>query len=156
MLDIEKIRDLVEIMETHDLVEIKLKDGEEEVSLRRPEPATGGQIVGVGPAPLAAQPAPAAESASPTEAESDADKDADLVHITAPMVGTFYAGPDPDSPSFVEVGKQVDPETVVCLLEAMKVFNEIKAETVGTIERVLVKSSDAVEYGQPLFAVRPL
>ena len=79
----------------------------------------------------------------------------DFMEIHSPMVGTFYARPDPESPQFVQVGSRVDASTVVCILEAMKVFSEIKAETSGTIERVLVKDGEAVEYGQPLFLVRP-
>ena len=71
------------------------------------------------------------------------------------MVGTFYASPDPESPAFIQVGSHVGLSTVVCILEAMKVFSEIKAETTGVIERVLARDGQAVEYGQPLFLVRP-
>ena len=79
----------------------------------------------------------------------------DLVEIKSPIVGTFYATPSPDSEPFVEVGTVVNPQTVVCIIEAMKVLNEIKAETSGTIVEVLVTSGQAVEYGQPLFKVKP-
>jgi len=71
------------------------------------------------------------------------------------MVGTFYSAPDPDSPAFVQIGSQVGPDTPVCIIEAMKVFNEIKAEVSGTIERILVKDEQAVEFGQPLMLVKP-
>jgi acetyl-CoA carboxylase biotin carboxyl carrier protein len=71
------------------------------------------------------------------------------------MVGTFYTSPNPDSPTFVEVGAKVDPDTVVCIIEAMKIFNEIKAECSGTIQKILVKNSESVEFGQPLFLVKP-
>ncbi len=71
------------------------------------------------------------------------------------MVGTFYASHDPDSPPYVQVGSEVEPETVVCIIEAMKVYNEIKAEVAGVIEKVLVRNEEPVEFGQPLFAVRP-
>ncbi len=96
---------------------------------------------------------PSAPGAS-AEAADHTDDD-ELVHIPAPMVGTLYTASDPDSAPFVEVGSEVGPDTVVCILEAMKVFNEIKAEIAGTIERILIKNEQPVEYGQPLFAVRP-
>ena len=78
-----------------------------------------------------------------------------LAAVESPMVGTFYSAPNPDAGPFVTVGSAVSPETVVCMIEAMKVFNEIKAEVNGTVERVLVNSGDAVEFGQKLFLVRP-
>ncbi len=81
--------------------------------------------------------------------------EAGLVAIESPMVGTFYSSANPDAPAFVQVGSAVSEATTVCLIEAMKVFNEIKAERGGTIERVLVKSGDSVEFGQKLFLVRP-
>ncbi len=94
----------------------------------------------------------AAEPAAPAAAPADT---AGLVAIESPMVGTFYSSPNPDSPPFISVGASISNESVVCLIEAMKVFNEIKAEVTGTIERVLVNSGDAVEFGQKLFLVRP-
>ena len=78
----------------------------------------------------------------------------DLLAIESPMVGTFYSAPNPDSPSFVNVGDPVGPETVVCLVEAMKIFNEIKAECSGTIHRMLVNSGDPIEFGESLFEVK--
>ena len=78
-----------------------------------------------------------------------------MIDIKSPTVGTFYAAPSPGEPSFVSVGSVVTPETIVCLIEAMKVFNQIPAEVNGTIAAILVKSGDAVEFGQPLFRVKP-
>jgi len=108
------------------------------------------------PAPAARAPAGGApdEGAEPPEAPHPPDA-AGLVAIESPMVGTFYSSPNPDAPAFVSVGSSVSPDTVVCLIEAMKVFNEIKAEVAGTVERVLVNNGDAVEFGQKLFLVRP-
>jgi acetyl-CoA carboxylase biotin carboxyl carrier protein len=83
------------------------------------------------------------------------DADAGLVAIKSPMVGTFYASPDPNSPNFVSEGSKVRDNTVVCIVEAMKVFNEIKADVSGTIVKVLTRNEAPVEYGQPLFMVRP-
>lgn len=160
MLDIDKIRELVQMMVAHDLVEISLRDGEEEVNLRRPNArAMPEALNGLAGAPSANPSyilAPQATSAAlPPPAAAPAAPDAGLLEIKSPMVGTFYASPDPDSPPFVQAGAAVHVGTVVCILEAMKVFNEIKCEVAGTIERVLVKNAQAVEFGQPLFLVRP-
>ena len=100
----------------------------------------------------AAQP-PAPQAPAP-EPPAAADEDASLHAITSPMVGTFYSAPNPDSPAFVSVGSSVGPDTIVCLVEAMKVFSEIKAECAGTIEKTLVKNGDAVEFGQKLYLVK--
>ena len=102
----------------------------------------------------AAQPAPAAPAPGDGGGAKPEDEDAGLHAITSPMVGTFYAGSDPESPPFVKKGAEVDGETVVCIVEAMKVFSEIKAECNGVIEKVLVNNGDPVEYGQKLFLVR--
>jgi len=155
LLDIDKIQRLIRMMVENDLVEVSLRDGEEEVNLRRP----GGTVVQQVAAPVAAPmlppqaleaPPPAAASQPQTD-----DKEADLVTIDSPMVGTFYTASDPDSPALVTVGSSVSPGTLICIVEAMKVFNEIKAEVAGVIEKILVKNEQAVEFGQPLFAVRP-
>ena len=102
----------------------------------------------------AALPVAPLQSTAPAP-EPPPDENAGLVPIASPMVGTFYAAPDPESPPFVNVGASVGPDTAVCLIEAMKVFNEIKAEVSGTIEKIAVKNAEAVEYGQALFYVRP-
>jgi acetyl-CoA carboxylase biotin carboxyl carrier protein len=103
-------------------------------------------------APVAAPAAAPAPSAAPAAAPAS---DEGLVAIESPMVGTYYASPSPDKPPFVSVGGQVGPNSVVCLVEAMKIFNEIKAERSGTIVKVLVQSGQAVEFGQPLFMIKP-
>lgn len=151
LLDIDKIRELVQMMVVNDLVEISLRDGEEEVNLRRP--SAQGIAMGSEPMPRALVAAPlAAAPLTPADAPVD---DAVLLDIKSPMVGTFYSAPDPESPPFVQIGSQVHPGMVVCILEAMKVFNEIKAEIAGTIERIMVKNAQPVEYGQTLYQVRP-
>jgi acetyl-CoA carboxylase biotin carboxyl carrier protein len=101
-------------------------------------------------APLAVAAPAAAAKAEPERAESEA-----LREITSPIVGTFYAAPSPDSKPYVRPGSHVDEDTVVCIVEAMKVMNEIKAQMSGTIVEVLCKAGQAVEFGQPLFRVRP-
>jgi acetyl-CoA carboxylase biotin carboxyl carrier protein len=153
LLDIEKIRQLIEMMVANDLVEISLRDGDLQVNLKRPHEghaAAGYAATSAAPAPTPiAVPIPAV----PTVTTSGVDDD--LVEINSPMVGTFYVAPDPESQPFVQVGSRVSPGTIVCMLEAMKTFSEIKAEIAGTIERILVKNMQAVEFGQPLFLVRP-
>ncbi|MGL4513107.1 MAG: acetyl-CoA carboxylase biotin carboxyl carrier protein [Lacipirellulaceae bacterium] len=151
MFDVGRVRSLVELMNEHDLAEIDLRQGPQRIRLRRgvdapvfaapamaalPSPAP---ITALGPAtptgPSAA--APAASPAGPV--------------IKSPMVGTYYASASPDAAPFVKIGDQVGPDTTVCIIEAMKVFNEIPAECSGRVAAVLVTTGAAVEYGQPLF-----
>ena len=142
------------MMIANDLVELSLRDGETEVTLRRPNP--GGQVAYVHPSTVALPGGSCTSSSTVPEVFVKGEVvGVDFQEIRSPMVGTFYAGPDPDSPSFVQVGSHVGPSTVVCILEAMKVFSEIKAETSGVVERILAKDGEAVEYGQALFLVRP-
>ena len=153
MLDIDRIRELVDMMVANDLVEISLRDGDVEVNLRRPT-AIAGEVVTARPA--SSNPTGEAGAvASSAEAPAADEQEVDHVEIKSPMVGTFYASPDPDSPPFVQVGSTVNPNTVVCIVEAMKVFNEIKAELSGTVQKILIKNEQPIEYGQPLFLVRP-
>lgn len=157
MIDIRKLKELVRLMVENDLSELDLKDQQETVTVKRTMTAmmpAGAPMVAYAPAAAPARPAAAPAEAS-GEAPASAPDEAGLTAIVSPMVGTFYTSPNPDSPSFVNVGASVGPDTTVCLIEAMKVFNEIKAEVAGTIERVLVESGKAVEYGQKLFLVRP-
>jgi acetyl-CoA carboxylase biotin carboxyl carrier protein len=157
VVDPEKIRMLIEMMSEHDLSEISLRDGEEEVVLKRGGPGEAGES---GPPMMSPQmmyapmPAQAAPAAAPPEAPPPAE-DEGLIAIKSPMVGTFYAASDPNAPPYVSEGSTVTASTVVCIVEAMKVFNEIKAEVSGTIAKCLVKNEEPVEFGQPLFMVRP-
>ncbi len=157
MIDIRKLKELVKLMVGNDLTELDLRDPEEQVTLRRPNQWSATASAPAAPAaavPAAAAPvAPPAIEAAPAPADSTSD--AGLVAIACPMVGTFYAAASPDASAFVTVGATVDADTVVCMVEAMKIFNEIKADCSGTIERVCVGNGDAVEYGQDLFMVRP-
>lgn len=157
MIDIDRLRQLVDLMVEHDLTEVDVSDEDQSITIKRG--AGGAFQVSPQSQALAAQPAPAqgapaaAQSQDAPPAKGSADDG--LVPIESPMVGTFYSAPDPDSPEFASAGSSVTADSVVCLVEAMKVFNEIKAEVAGTIERVCVKNGDAVEFGQPLFMVRP-
>ncbi len=156
MIDIRKLKELVRLMVTNDLTELDLRDTEEQVTLRRSRDE-GAPVVmqapAVAPPPASAAAAPAAAASAPTPTEEQAAED--LPSIASPMVGTFFAAANPDSDAFVKVGDEVSADTVVCLVEAMKIFNEIKAEVSGTIRKVLVSNGDAVEFGQPLFIIDP-
>ncbi|MGE3109644.1 MAG: acetyl-CoA carboxylase biotin carboxyl carrier protein [Phycisphaerales bacterium] len=156
MIDIRKLKELVRLMVENDLSELDLKDQQETVTIKR-----GSGVVMAPPmvhhVPVAPPGASAAAaSGEPPEAGASGPGDeSGLVAITSPMVGTFYCSPNPDSPAFVSVGTSVGPDSTVCLIEAMKVFNEIKAEVGGIVERVLIENGKPVEYGQRLFLVRP-
>ncbi len=159
LLEIDKIRQLIEMMVANDLVEVSLRDGEEEVNLRRPNKLAHEADPNPTLAGSAMLPAPTVaagiRSSEPIAISQESADEVEFVEISSPMVGTFYAASDPDSPAFVDTGTPVSVGTVVCILEAMKVFNEIKSEVAGTIERILVKNAEAVEFGQTLFLVRP-
>ncbi|MGB2938537.1 MAG: acetyl-CoA carboxylase biotin carboxyl carrier protein [Phycisphaerae bacterium] len=142
-LDVEPIRRLLELMKEHDLVELEMEQEGLAVRLRK-----AGSEVRLVPAP--APPPATPQAAVPAKGAAE-----ETATIKAPMVGTFYVAPEPGSKPFVEVGDHVTEDTVACVIEAMKVFNDIRAEMSGTIEKVLVKNGQAVEFGQPLFVVRP-
>lgn len=161
MIDIRKLKELIRLMTANELLELDLRDKDEQVTIRRPNIHSAPQIMQAPAAlthalthaaPPVAQPA---VTAAPSKAAAPIDDTAGLIKIESPMVGTFYASASPDKPAFVSVGASVGPNTVVCLIEAMKIFNEINAGTTGTIEKILVKSGDAVEFGQLIFLVRP-
>jgi acetyl-CoA carboxylase biotin carboxyl carrier protein len=155
VFDVRKVRKFIELMNEHDLTEIDLKQGDQRIRLRRgPEMVTiapGSMMPGT-PAPSAA---PAASSEKSGGGAAPAVDESKALLVRSPMVGTFYASPNPDSPAFVKVGDRVGPETTVCIVEAMKVFNEIPAECSGRVVAVLAQSGDAVEFNQPLFRIEP-
>ncbi|MCA9056006.1 MAG: acetyl-CoA carboxylase biotin carboxyl carrier protein [Planctomycetaceae bacterium] len=155
--DLERLQQLVELMEKHDLRQVKLKKGSEKWFLSRgPQEVMQAIPMPIAP-PLhmssAAHHAPPPPAAGSTPAT--APKDDGLAEIKSPMVGTFYRAASPDDPPFAKEGDRVSSDSVVCLVEAMKFFNQIKAECNGTITKVLVQDGDAVEFGQPLFKVKP-
>jgi acetyl-CoA carboxylase biotin carboxyl carrier protein len=145
---LDKLKQIIEIMKEHNLVEVQIKQGEDEIAVKKgqaPQPHIAAvPIIGTG--------LPAMAPAAQTTAESQKEN---LVEIKSPLVGTFYAQPSPDSEPFIEAGTHVDSQTVVCIIEAMKVMNEIKSEVSGTIVEVVAVSGEAVEYGQVLYRVRP-
>lgn len=145
MIDLKKLEKLIGMMADNDLTEIELDDGTEKVQLKRGSATGPVQVVApaAAPTPAAAPAAPAPAAGAPAAATGPT--------IDSPMVGTFYSASNPDTPAFVKPGDSVTADTVVCIVEAMKVFNEIKAEKSGKIKSVLVENGDAVEFGQAIF-----
>jgi len=157
-MDLEHIKTLTDLMVANDLSEIMIRDGENRIVLRRGSKMAPQVVMTPAhmPAHAPTHPAPAAApAAAATATPAPPAQDPGLVPIKSPMVGTVYVASDPESPAFVKVGDRVNPNTIVCIIEAMKVFNEIKADVSGVIESIEVSNAKAVEYGQVLFKVRP-
>lgn len=152
--DFEKIKKLIKLMKDNNLVEIELKHGDEKILLKSSHP----QQPSVTAVPMVNSAVPMSAAGLDniqSAAAGQEQQQQNLVEIKAPLVGTFYDTPSPDSEPYVETGSAVEPQTVVCIIEAMKVMNEIKAETTGTITEIIVKNGQAVEYGEVLFKVKP-
>lgn len=158
-MDLSQITRIVELMSKHDLTEIDIKSEELALTIKRERKKDEQQAQpSIMMMPQAAAPAPAtapAPAAAPAAAEEAAEPAEDLPCIESPLVGTFYAAPSPDAGPFVKVGDTVSADTVVCIVEAMKVMNEIKAEKSGVIKKILVENAQPVEFGQPLFQIEP-
>lgn len=158
-VDLKEIKSIIDLMKKNSLSEFELEEKDFKIKLKRPIagvsvglPAGGsgddGDYSGQLPAPRGAAPAaPAPAPAAPANADAE---------IKSPMIGTFYRTPSPDAAPYVDVGSEVGPDTVVCIIEAMKVMNEIKAEARGIITSVLSDNAKPVEFGQPLFKIRPI
>jgi len=160
MIDIRKLKELVRLMVSNELTEIDLRDAEEQVTLRRQSTAVMPQVVIPAGSPalaMAGAPVASASRAGGTAVLEDdgTEDDSDLVAIKSPMVGTCYLAPSPDAAPFVAIGKAIGADTTVCIIEAMKIFNEIKAETGGVVEKILIKNGQPVEFGQPILLLRP-
>jgi acetyl-CoA carboxylase biotin carboxyl carrier protein len=152
-MDVSLLEQIVKLMAANDLNTVEVRDGEKRIVLKRGAPVPAAVMMAPAAVAPAAPVAAAASASAPAAAKGD--DEAGLKAIKSPMVGTFYSSPSPDAKPFVAVGSVVDEETDVCIIEAMKVFNEIKAEVSGRITRILAKNAQAVEYDQPLFAVAP-
>ena len=153
--EVETIRDLVRLMSKHGLSELDLQDGEKKIRLKKEglSAPVFAPIMQQQPAPVLQQPAQAQAAPSAPAAAPAANKN--LIEIKSPTPGTFYSQEKPGSPTYVAVGAKVNPKTVVCQIEAMKLFNEIVAECTGTIVEILIENKQPVEYGQVLFRVDP-
>ncbi|MHB8899758.1 MAG: acetyl-CoA carboxylase biotin carboxyl carrier protein, partial [Thermoguttaceae bacterium] len=147
VFDVRRIRRLIELMNEHDLQEMDLRQGDTRIQLRRAgEPLlTGVPVVSSAPMPVPAAAAPAAVPVPASANPAAPAVDANMVLIKSPMVGTFYSAPDPNSTPYVKVGDPIGKETTVCIVEAMKVFNEIQAEVSGTVVAILVENGEPVE-----------
>ena len=154
-MDIRKVKKLIELLEESQVAEIEIHEGEESVRISRvaPQAVAAPQIVKAAPAALpAAAPAAAApaQEAAPAAAEPSTPEGH---HVTSPMVGTFYEAPSPGAKSFVEVGQQVNAGDTLCIIEAMKMLNQIEADKSGVISARLVDNGQPVEFGQALFVI---
>ena len=150
-MDLRKLKKLIDLVEESGIAEIEVTEGEEKVritrSLAAPQPVyAAAPAVAAAPAPAAA--APAAAAGAPAAPERDLSK-----AQTSPMVGTFYRAPGPNAPEFVEVGQSVNAGDTLCIIEAMKLMNEIEAERSGVVKEILVENGQPVEFGEPLFII---
>lgn len=154
-MDLKDIKAIIDLMKKNSVSEFELEKQDFKIKLKR---GGNGGVAGVAydDAPVVAYVPPAAQAALAAPAAVAAGASAGSeAEIKSPMIGTFYRAPSPESASYVEVGTEVNPETVVCIIEAMKVMNEIKAEAKGVITQILVENAKPVEFGQPLFKIRP-
>ncbi|PSF08285.1 acetyl-CoA carboxylase biotin carboxyl carrier protein subunit [Marinobacter fuscus] len=153
-MDIRKIKKLIELLEESDVEELEIQEGDDSVRIsRRREPAAGGHYVShyAAPAPQAAAPAPAPAAEAAPAAPAPAVPAGHSVK--SPMVGTFYRAPSPTATPFVEVGQKVNVGDVICIVEAMKMMNQIEADKAGTVTEILVENGQPVEFDQPLVAI---
>jgi acetyl-CoA carboxylase biotin carboxyl carrier protein len=151
-MDIRKVKKLIELLEESGISEIEISEGEESVRISRyPKPGAVTTTVAP-PAAAAPTPAPAAPAATTPAAEPAAPPIRGQ-QVTAPMVGTFYSGPAPGAKPFVEIGTEVKPGDTLCVIEAMKMMNQIESEFAGRVVSVLVENGNPVEFGQPLFVI---
>ena len=150
--DNKRVKDLVKLMADHGLTEIELVEDKASIRLKRDLPQ---QMLAAAPAMVQAAPVTAVSAAAASTAGAAVDDEAGLIPIKSPMIGTFYTAANPESEPYVKVGSRVQEKTVVCIIEAMKVFNEIHAEASGTVVKMLVQNGQAVEYNQPLFLLKP-
>jgi len=172
-LNMDELRELTELFTAHHLTDFEFENADIRVRLsRNPSPQAGAAVApsptvstaAAAPATTTAQtPTPAAAAASATQAATAAPETSpgasaeaaeDLHIIASPIVGTFYRAPSPQADVFVKAGSHVEPDTVVCIIEAMKLMNEIQAETTGTVAKIYVENGQPVEYGQPLFGIK--
>ncbi|MFP4208198.1 MAG: acetyl-CoA carboxylase biotin carboxyl carrier protein [Wenzhouxiangella sp.] len=149
-MDLRKIKKLIELLEESQLSEIEIHEGEESVRLIRHAASTATVPAG----PILAPPPAAPSAAGAAESESEAPALPEGEWVRSPMVGTFYSSPNPETPPFVKVGSKVAMGDTLCLIEAMKMFNQIEAEVAGEVVAVLVEDGQPVEFDEPLFVIR--
>ena len=153
-MDIKDIKTLIDLMRKNDLSVFKMEQEGFKITLKRGQEPVISTLAAPALLPPGGTPAPAPSAAPAPAAAAPAAPAENLREITSPMVGTFYSAPSPDSPAYVQVGQTVTPDTVVCIVEAMKVMNEIKAEISGTIVEICTENGKPVQFGQALFKVK--
>ena len=158
-MDFKHIKRLIQLVESSDISSFSIEENEVKIEIQKERAAAPDQPYSVSLPPAPAAPLPAApaaiEAPAPVAASpAPADDDNGCYVVTSPMVGTFYTSPSPEDPAFVSVGGNVQPGTVLCMVEAMKLFNEIESEVSGVVEKVLVSNGSPVEFGQKLFLIR--
>ena len=162
-VNMDELRELITLMRDNGLAELELEREDFRVRLRRESASDSSHaappppVPAPGPAPVAAPaPAPAPAATHPvSQATTAASQDQDLHIIPSPIVGTFYRSPSPNADPFVKIGSNVEHDSVVCIIEAMKLMNEIQAESSGEVVKIYVENGQPVEYGQPLFGIKP-
>jgi acetyl-CoA carboxylase biotin carboxyl carrier protein len=163
-MDLKQIHELIKIINKSNIGEISIEDKDGKVTIKQKEEQivtvaapqqTPQQVFQVTPPAAASQTSQQTTSAPPANNSGGTPKQDNLITIKSPMIGTFYRKPSPDKPNFVESGTEITPGKVVCIIEAMKLFNEIESEVSGTIVKILVDDNSPVEYDQPLFLVEP-
>jgi acetyl-CoA carboxylase biotin carboxyl carrier protein len=159
-MDLRKLKTLIELVQESGIAELEITEGEERVRISRAIP--GGQMLAPVSAPMTAQAPLAAQAvagttvaAGPSAAAPEVVPEEEGQVVKSPMVGTFYRSPSPGAPSFVDIGQSITAGQTLCIIEAMKLLNEIESEFAGVVKRVLVENGQPVEYGQPLFLIAP-
>ncbi len=156
IFELDRVRRLIDLMKEHGLTEVDLRQGDQQIRLARSQdnPAAASMIPTMIPAAQVPVAPVAAAPATPAPAQAtEGDDEANIAYIKAPMVGTFYSRPNPDADSFVKIGDHVNEDSTVCIIEAMKVFNEIPAEVRGRVVAILVDDDEPLEFGKPLFKI---
>ena len=157
-MELKDIKAIIDLMKKNSITEFELEEKDSKLRLKRginggsPSPQAEDTVQMI-PMPVAAPMLPSSAMTAPAVVSA---ANSDEIDIKSPMIGTFYRSPSPESASYVEVGTEANPDTVVCIIEAMKVMNEIKSEVKGVITQILVENGKPVEFGQPLFKVRPV
>jgi acetyl-CoA carboxylase biotin carboxyl carrier protein len=149
-MDIRKIKKMIELLEESGIAEIEIKEGEESLRIARALPGQIPVYAPMAPPPMLAAPTPA----PPAAATAGATPRAGEHIVTAPMVGTYYSAPSPGAKNFVDIGDDVEIGQIMCIIEAMKMMNQIEAEKSGTVQAILVKNGEPVEFAQPLFIIQ--
>ena len=153
-MDLKDIKAIIDLMKKNSITEFEMERQDFKIRLKRG--SNGGVHSAAGDDNLLAYPMPHAPGALPPQGSLPPPTASNDLEIKSPMVGTFYRAPSPESANYVEIGSEVNPDVVVCIIEAMKVMNEIKAEVKGVITQVLIDNAKPVEFGQPLFKIRPI